>query len=233
MLQHMVDVLEPLQFIGLNGSERPNGNSVHAYRFIRSVLTDEGADLEVVNLWELGLRPCGACGDCNFRSTPCAVPDDLPALVRRLAATDAVIFSVPVHGFGPAPTMPTFLERIGTGHLRFNRVLTNKVGGAFVTGRRYSHVETHSYLLQHLLLNRMVVPGAGFPAVLFGDHEGEVMGDTEGLEMLRRMTVRMVRLARVLKEHRDLTGTDALQESTFSERDRNAEQERERTGARA
>ena len=222
-----------LKFIGLNGSERPNGNAVHAYRHIGQILEREGADLEVVDLWAMDLRPCGACGDCNFRQTPCEVADSLPALIPKLASADALIFSTPVHGFASAPTMPTFIERIGTGHLRFQRVLTNKVGGAFVTGRRYSHVETYSYLLHHLLLNRMIVPGAGFPPVLFGDKEGEVMADAEGLEMLQRMVVRMVRMARLLREHRDLTGRDALCEDTFGERDWKRPTTMERTEAHA
>lgn len=211
---------ERIKFIGINGSERAEGNGAHAYGFLETVLAEEDVDLEVVNVWDMDLRPCGACGDCNFRSSPCAVDDALPGLIPKLAACDGVIFSAPVHGFGPSPTLPTFIERIGTGHLRFDRVLTNKVGGAFVTGRRYSHVETYNYLLQHLLLNRMILPGAGFPPVLFGDAAGEVLADTEGMEMLRRMAVRMARLARLLRHYAELGGHDLLAEESFSERDR-------------
>lgn len=212
--------IENLKFIGINGSERVGGNASHAYRFLTTVLADEGVELEVVNVSSLRLEPCGACGDCNFRTVPCAIDDGLAQLLPRLAACDGLIFSAPVHGFGPSPTLPTFIERIGTGHLRFNRLLTNKVGGAFVTGRRYSHVETYNYLLQHLLLNRMIVPGSGFPPALFGDKSGEVLDDEEGMEMLRRMAVRMARLAKVLRGHRQLSGTDLLAEDSFSERDR-------------
>ena len=209
-----------LTFIGVNGSERPNGNGAYAYRHLKEVRSEEGVSLEVINVWDLDLDPCGACGDCNFRAVPCEVDDGLAELIPRLASADGIILSAPVHGFGPSPTLPTFIERIGTGHLRFNRVLTNKVGGAFVTGRRYSHVETYNYLIQHLLLNRMIVPGAGFPPVLFGDKTGEVAFDEEGMEMLDRMARRMARLAKILKSHREEVGEDWLAEESFSERDR-------------
>ncbi|MFJ5116010.1 flavodoxin family protein [Streptomyces sp. NPDC088551] len=209
-----------LRFLALNGSERPDGNITHALGQVEKILAGEDADLEVVRLWDLRLSPCGPCGDCNFRSSPCEIEDGLPALIERMAAADALIYATSVHGFGSAPTMPTFLERSGTGHLRFDRVLTNKVGGVFVTGRRYSHVEVHNQLLDNVLLNRMIVPGYGFPAVLFGNEKGEVLTDEEGMEMLRRMVVRMARLARVLREHRQLTGTDLLADEFAGERDR-------------
>ncbi|MEU1849980.1 flavodoxin family protein [Streptomyces sp. NPDC019990] len=209
-----------LKFLALNGSERPDGNIAHALRRVEEILTGQQADLEVVRLWDLRLTPCGPCGDCNFRTRPCDIDDGLRPLIDRMAAADALIYATSVHGFGSAPTMPTFLERSGTGHLRFHRVLTNKVGGVLVTGRRYSHVETHNQLLNNVLLNRMIVPGHGFPCVLFGNQKGEVLGDEEGMEMLRRMVVRMVRLARVLREHRELTGTDLLADEYAGERDR-------------
>ncbi|MFD5970759.1 flavodoxin family protein [Streptomyces sp. NPDC058783] len=209
-----------LKFLALNGSERPDGNIVHALRRVEEILAGQQADLEVVRLWDLRLSPCGPCGDCNFRTRPCALDDGLRPLIDRMAAADALIYATSVHGFGSAPTMPTFIERSGTGHLRFDRVLTNKVGGVLVTGRRYSHVETHNHLLNNVLLNRMIVPGHGFPSVLFGNEKGEVLGDEEGMEMLRRMVIRMARLARVLREHRELTGADLLADEYAGERDR-------------
>jgi 2-amino-4-deoxychorismate dehydrogenase len=209
-----------LKFLALSASERPDGNIARALEHAAVVLDAEGADLRVVRLYDLDIRPCGPCGDCNFRSTPCAVQDGLPDLINTMSEADALIYAAPVHGFAAAPTMPAFLERSGTGHLRFNRVLTNKVGGVLVTGRRYSHVETYNQLLQNVLLNRMIVPGYGFPAVLFGDEKGEVLEDEEGMEMFRRMLVRMARLARVLAEHRALTGTDLMAEESPGERHR-------------
>lgn len=185
-----------------------------------ALLDQEGADLEVVRLWDLDIRPCGACGDCNFRNEPCSVDDGVRDVVACMAGADALLYCVAVHGYGVAPTMSAFLERSGTGHLRFDRVLTNKVGGAIVAGRRYSHVETYNQVLQNILLNRMIVPGYGFPAVLFGNDKGEVLEDEEGMEMLSRMLRRMVRLSRVLSEHRLLTGEDLLAEEVRSERHR-------------
>ncbi len=207
-------------FLALNGSERPDGNNTVALQHARELLDTRGVDLEVVRLWDLDMTPCGPCGDCNFRDRPCEVQDDVAGVVDRMAAADGILYATSVHGFGTSPKMPAFIERSGTGYLRFDRRLTNKVGGVIVTGRRYSHVETHAHLLYNVLLNRMLVAGYGFPAVLFGDEAGEVLQDEEGMEMLDRMLHRMVDLMTVVREHRELTGRDLLAVDVASERHR-------------
>jgi multimeric flavodoxin WrbA len=209
-----------MRVVALNGSERKNGNNAAVLRYAGDVLRERNIDLSVIRLQELDMTPCGPCGDCNFRTTPCAVNDDVRAAVGQMAAADGIIYATPVHGFGSGPLMPTFLERSGTGYLRFDRRLTNKVAGIIVTGRRYSHVETHSYLVNHVLLNRMILVGAGFPSVLHGNAAGEVLRDEEGMEMVTRMLHRMADMMALLQEHRTLTGRDGLAMTVRTERDR-------------
>ncbi|MEU2511206.1 flavodoxin family protein [Streptomyces syringium] len=209
-----------IRILAINGSERPNGNNAAILRYAEKELEGRDARLEVVCLRDLRMVPCGPCGDCNFRTTRCAVDDDVAAVVDRMAEADGIIYATPVHGFGSAPLMPAFIERSGTGYLRFDRRLTNKVAGAVVTGRRYSHVETYSHLLNNILLNRMIVAGHGFPSVVHGDEAGSVLADEEGMEMVTRMLHRMVDLIQVLREHRELTGRDALAVGIPSERHR-------------
>jgi len=208
------------KFLAINGSERPDGNNSIALEYAGEVLAGRGVDLEIVRLWDLDMTPCGPCGDCNFRTQPCALDDDVAGVVDRMAESDGIIYATSVHGFSSSPKMPAFIERSGTGYLRFNRRLTNKVAGIIVTGRRYGHVETYGTLLHNVLLNRMLVAGYGFPATLHGDEAGEVLEDEEGMEMLTRMLHRMVDLMTVVTEHRELTGTDALDVEVSSERAR-------------
>lgn len=206
--------------LAINGSERPRGNTSLVLDHCADYLAPRGVDLTSIRLWDLDMTACGPCGDCNFRSQPCEVQDDVKSAVDAMAQADGIIYATSVHGFGTSPRMPAFLERSGTGYLRFNRVLTNKVGGAIVIGRRYSHTETYGFLQHHMMLNRMIVPGYGFPATLFGDHAGEALQDEEGVEMLHRMLDRMSDLIVVLREHRELTGRDGLAVAIPGERHR-------------
>ncbi|MBP2703226.1 flavodoxin family protein [Microbispora sp. RL4-1S] len=215
-----MSVTQPIKILAINASERKDGNNTVILDYARRLLAMRGAELEVVRLWELTMTPCGPCGDCNFRTTPCEVRDDVAGVVERMVAADGIIYATPIHGYSAAPLMPAFIERSGTGYLRFDRRLTNKVAGVIVTGRRYGHVETFSNLVLNALLNRMIVAGFGFPSVAFGNQVGEVLEDEEGMEMITRMLNRMVDLITVLREHRELTGHDALAVEVPNERAR-------------
>ncbi|HTZ43051.1 MAG TPA: flavodoxin family protein [Jatrophihabitans sp.] len=210
----------PLKVLAINGSERPDGNNMAVLDYAGKLLAERDCELDVIRLWDLRMTPCGPCGDCNFRDTPCAVGDDVAGVVEQMVAADGIIYATPIHGYTAAPLMPAFIERSGTGYLRFDRRLTNKVAGVIVTGRRYGHVETYSNLMANVLLNRMIVAGFGFPSVLFGDERGSVLQDEEGMEMVTRMLHRMVDLMALLKEHRELTGRDGLEVEVASERAR-------------
>lgn len=208
----------PIKILAINGSERKDGNNTLVLEYAAKLLAERGAELEVVRLWDLDMTPCGPCGDCNFRTTPCAVKDDVAGVVEKMAESDGIIYCTPIHGYTAAPLMPAFIERSGTGYLRFDRRLTNKVAGVIVTGRRYGHVETYSNLVVNALLNRMIIAGFGFPSTLFGNEKGAVLEDEEGMEMTTRMLNRMVDLITVLREHQELTGRDGMAMEVASER---------------
>jgi multimeric flavodoxin WrbA len=209
-----------MSFVAINGSERADGNTSEVLAHAAELLAEYDIDLDVINLAEFRFTGCGPCGDCNSRCLPCEVPgDDMPAMVERMSRADGVLLAAPVHGFGPSATMQAFIERAGVGYLRFSRPLTNKVGGVIVLGRRYSHTEVYNQLVANVLLNRMVMVGAGFPAIIYGNHRGEAVRDNEGIEMMDRMLHRMVAMAKLLAEHRELTGRDALVTEHANERD--------------
>jgi multimeric flavodoxin WrbA len=137
--------------------------------------------------------------------------------VDLMAAADGVVYACPVHGFGVSSLMQRFIERAGVGYLRFDRPLTNKVAGIAVTGRRYSHVEVYGQLVQNALLNRMVLIGSGYPAVVHAGGKGEVFADLEGVDAVERMANRMIDLLHLFASHRELTG-EALSTPPSTER---------------
>ncbi|PWW58256.1 flavodoxin family protein [Actinokineospora spheciospongiae] len=194
---------QKIRILALSGSERRGGNTEQVLEHAAELAGRYGAQLDQVNLREHRIAPCSACGDCNTRSVICAQQDDVSAIVDRMAAADALIYATPVHGFGPAHLMQIFLERAGVGYLRFQRPLANKVAGAIVISRRYADLAVHQQLLLNMLLNRMVVVGSGFPAVLRSGSTGRALDDVEGVEALDRMLERLVGMARLLKDNPD------------------------------
>jgi len=184
--------------VAVDGSERPGGATATVLEHMRRRFARQGAELRVLALRDHRLVGCGPCGDCTTRTVPCAVDDDVATLVGQLLEASCVVYALPVHGFGTSSLMQAFVERAGVGHLRFERPLEDKVGGVVVVGRRYAHTEVVAQLQHNMLLNRMVLPGSGFPAVLHTDGRSSPLHDAEGLEAVDALVDRMVDVARRL-----------------------------------
>jgi multimeric flavodoxin WrbA len=188
-----------LTFVALMGSERVHGNTAQVLSSVSRFLAARQVRLQVLKLTTLKLAACGPCGDCNRRTAPCALDDDMPSVIDAMRRADGIIYAAPVHAFGMSQTMQSFLERAGVGFLRFERPLANKVAGVIVTGRRYSHMQVYSQLQQNILLNRMVLTGSGYPAIVAGGSPGTALHDDEGMASVRAMVSRMVSMASLLK----------------------------------
>ena len=118
--------------------------------------------------------------------------------VRRMVDADALIYVLPVHGFGMSSLMQRFIERAGVGYLRFERPLENKVAGVVVSGRRNTHAGIHNQIINNFLLNRMIVVGSGRPVIVEGGHVGGTLRDADGIDAMRNMIRRMAGMARLI-----------------------------------
>ncbi|MFD9128881.1 flavodoxin family protein [Kitasatospora sp. NPDC059571] len=190
-----------VRILAICGSEREGGNTDLALGHAGELVRARGAEFEVLHLRDHRISPCSPCGDCNSRAAACELRDDMPGIVARMRAADGLIYATPVHGFGLAHLMQIFIERAGVGYLRFDRPLANKVGGVLVTGRRYSEGSVHNQLVDNLLLNRMILVGSGFPALLRNTAPEPALDDREGLDALERMVHRMLDMCLLLRRN--------------------------------
>jgi multimeric flavodoxin WrbA len=110
--------------------------------------------------------------------------------------------------------MQVFIEKAGVGHMRFNRPLANKLGGVVVVGRRYSQMAVYEQITSNLLLNRMIIVGSGFPAVLNGGEPGSVLKDTEGVASVIAMVDRMIDFHRTAGAQSSAVPTRSANERT-------------------
>lgn len=198
-----------LTIVAINGSER-DGNTADVLRYAAEVAAGRGVRLESIELRNIRMLPCGPCGNCNDRVSTCTVADDIPAVIDKMIAADGIIYAAPVHGFGTAALMQTFIERAGVGYLRFNRPLTNKVAGVITVARRYHAGQVWTQLTVNALLNRMIIVGSGFPADINALHKGDAAADDEGLTNVTRLVNRMIDMIEMLDRHRRLTGEDDI-----------------------
>lgn len=174
----------------LNGSENATGATARVLEQFAASLESRGVDVITIPLATRDVRPCGPCGNCNWRDSLCEVDDDVAEIVRLMTSADGIVYAAPVHGFGLASPLQIFVERAGVGHLRFTRPLADKVGGAIVLGRRYAHTSVVGQLYHNMLLNRMILPGSGYPAVV-STESGDPLADTEGMAAVHALAVRV------------------------------------------
>lgn len=92
----------------LNGSPRPDGNSMVLARAVADAMGGE-ADEEA--LYRRKITPCRACGACE-RALPCPLADDMPALLLRLASADVLIVASPLHFTSLSAPVIAFYSRL-------------------------------------------------------------------------------------------------------------------------
>lgn len=192
-----------IRFLAISGSERTDGNTDKAIGLVQKIVESKGCLIDKISLKDLNIIPCCKCvhaENCNFRKEPCDQNDDAYEVLKKMISSDCIIYVTPVHGFGLSSIMQNFIERMGVGYLRFERPLTNKIGGIIAVGRRYSHDAVFSQIIRNLLLNRMILIGSGFPAFLNGGQKGDIFKDKEGLDSVYRMSIRMYDIAMFIKK---------------------------------
>lgn len=185
----------------LNGSENRTGTTAQVANWLLDLYrTQHQFAGEVISLADRSIQDCGFCGGCNTKPDPCALDDDVPQIIETLLASDVIVYAVPVHAFGMASVMQRFIERAGVGYLRFTRPLENKVGGVAVVGRRYSHEGVVSQLHLNMMLNKLILPGSGFPPTFRSELHPQFLDDLEAVEAATAMVARTAEIAATIKE---------------------------------
>ena len=103
--------------VAINGSPRAaRGNTSMMIEMLRDPLSQEGFNLEVINLCEKEIDYCYGCGFCLEKGN-CWIDDDHRSIAQRLLAADGIIFASPVYIFSVTAQMKAFLDRsLAYGH---------------------------------------------------------------------------------------------------------------------
>ena len=83
----------------LNGSPRTKGNTSSLVKQFTTGAKEAGAEIEIVRLHELDIRPCDACDFCQENGSGCVISDDMEDLYPKLRAADVVVIASPVYWF--------------------------------------------------------------------------------------------------------------------------------------
>jgi multimeric flavodoxin WrbA len=179
-----------MKVIALNGSPRSAGNTSASVDVILDELGKQGFETEHIRMYGSVLTPCNACGSCILRGDGRCIneDDDMNLYLDKMASADGLIFAAPSYHGGVPGQMRILLERISTASPPCNGGrLKGKIGCAVAVQGHHGGMGAYSEMVNHMLLNGMVVIGSDPLTILTGSGPGDVLADKSGMSALRRI----------------------------------------------
>jgi multimeric flavodoxin WrbA len=115
-----------MKVMAFNGSPRKNnGNTVALLKSALQGARSNGAETELVHLYDLDFSGCISCFSCKRLSRKqdgvCAIQDDLAPVLDRIKEADALILGTPVYYGAESAATRSFLERLCFPYLKYSK----------------------------------------------------------------------------------------------------------------
>ncbi len=104
-----------MKVIAINGSPRKSWNTATLLKHTLEGAASQGAETEVINLYELDFKGCTSCFACKRKDGEhgkCAMRDDLSPVLIKLRDADAIIFGSPIYYSNITSGILGLLERL-------------------------------------------------------------------------------------------------------------------------
>ena len=105
-----------MKVIGINGSPRRKWNTATLIKETLKGAKSEGAETELINLYDLNYKGCKSCFACKTKDSKsygrCNIKDDLTEVFERIEDADAVILGSPIYFGVVTGEMRSFMERL-------------------------------------------------------------------------------------------------------------------------
>jgi len=191
-----------MKVIAINGSPRANGNTAIALRAMTDELERQGIETETVQVGKEDIHGCIACGHCAAsEQNRCVFKDDcVNAVSQKMREADGFILGCPTYYAGIPGTMKSFLDRVFFSSSRYFRC---KVATSAAVVRRAGGVDVVHQLNNYLNLAQVVIPPSQYWTIAYGRDQGEVAGDGEGMQTLRKNAAAMAWLLKLIDHGKD------------------------------
>ncbi len=176
-----------MKVLMINGSPRANGNTARALSVIKEILTEEGHEVECIQVGGMDIRGCLACASC-FKTKKCAIDDIVNELAPKLEVCDGVVVGSPVYYAAANSTLTALLDRLFYS-TKFDKRM--KVGAAVTVARRGGCTAAFDQLNKYFTLSGMPVASSQYWNIAHGAMPGEIEEDGEGLQTMRTLARNM------------------------------------------
>ena len=181
-----------MKVLMLNGSPKANGNTAAALAEMAAIFTQEGIEVETVQVGHLPVRGCTGCGGCG-KLGKCVHDDVVNELIPKFAEADGLVLGSPVYYASANSTLTAALDRLFF-CARFPK--TMKVGASVAVARRGGCSATFDLLNKYFTISGMPVASSTYWNSVHGAKPGEAAEDAEGLVTMRNLAKNMAFLMR-------------------------------------
>lgn len=105
-----------MKLMAINGSPRKTWNTATLLKKALKGAASQGAETELVHLYDLNFKGCISCFACKTRGGKsygrCAVKDDLRPILEKIAAADGLVLGSPIYFGIVTGEMRSFMERL-------------------------------------------------------------------------------------------------------------------------
>ena len=204
-----------MKVLMINGSPRANGNTSLALDEMTKIFEKNGIDIHYVQVGNMQIRGCLACGACHNGRENCVIDDIVNELAPVFEECDGVVIASPVYYASANGTLISLLDRLFYS-TKFDRRM--KVGASVAVGRRGGCSATFDQLNKYFTISGMPLASSQYWNSVHGGAPGEAQGDLEGLQTMRTLANNMVFLMRSIalgKEKYGLPEKEAPQRTNF------------------
>ena len=201
-----------MQVLILNGSPRKEGNTSIATREMTEVFEAEGVKVEELQVGNLAIRGCIACGSCA-KTGKCVFDDVVNEVAPKFEEADGLVLATPVYYASANATLVALLDRLFYS-THFDK--TMKVGASVVCARRGGCSATFDELNKYFTINNMPIAASQYWNSIHGREKGEAEMDEEGKQTMRVLARNMTFLMKSIALGREQFGLPETEEHAWT-----------------
>ena len=170
-----------MKVLMINGSPHSNGSTYTALHEMQQIFENEGFETEIVQVGQLDVRGCTACGFCK-RHGRCVYNDVVNELAAKLEEADGFVVGSPVYYASPNATTLAVLDRLFYS-TKFDK--TMKVAAAVCSARRGGLTASMDAINKYFTISGMPVASSQYWNDIHGNDAAQAQQDLEGLQTMR------------------------------------------------
>ena len=201
-----------MKVLMINGSPRADGNTAIALKEMEQVFSQEGIEVETVQVGNQAVRGCMACGYCG-KNGKCVFDDVVNELAPKFEEANGLVVASPVYYASANATLIAVLDRLFYS-THFDK--TMKVGASVACARRGGCSATFDELNKYFTISNMPVAPSQYWNSIHGREKGEAVQDEEGKQTMRVLAGNMSFLMKSIALGREQFGLPEKEERVFT-----------------